>query len=61
MAMPLEQRDRSRLAILPFANLSPDPANTFFTDGLHEEILTSLARKTPELEVVSRTTMMVTG
>ena len=58
MAMPLEQSDRSRLAILPFANLSPDPANAFFTDGLHEEILTTLARKTPELEVVSRTTMM---
>jgi hypothetical protein len=32
-----------RLAVLPFQNLSPDPANAFFTDGMHEEILSTLA------------------
>jgi TolB-like protein/DNA-binding winged helix-turn-helix (wHTH) protein len=48
-----------RVAVLPFENLSPDPANAFFTDGMHEEILTALAKGTPELEVVSRTTMML--
>jgi TolB-like protein/DNA-binding winged helix-turn-helix (wHTH) protein len=47
-----------RLAVLPFENLSPDPANAFFTDGLHEEILSTLARRAPGLDVVSRTTMM---
>jgi class 3 adenylate cyclase/TolB-like protein len=47
-----------RIAILPFENLSPDPANAYFADGLHEEILTSLARRAPALAVVSRTTMM---
>lgn len=47
-----------RLAVLPFENLSPDPANAFFTDGLHEEILSTLARRAPDLEVISRTTMM---
>jgi TolB-like protein len=47
-----------RLAILPFDNLSPDPANGFFADGLHEEILSTLARRASGLEVVSRTTMM---
>jgi TolB-like protein/DNA-binding winged helix-turn-helix (wHTH) protein len=47
-----------RLAILPFENLSPDPANAFFTDGLHEEVLSTLAQRLPEVEVISRTTMM---
>jgi TolB-like protein/DNA-binding winged helix-turn-helix (wHTH) protein len=47
-----------RLAILPFENLSPDPANAFFTDGLHEEVLSTIAQRLPQLEVVSRTTMM---
>jgi TolB-like protein len=49
---------KPRLAVLPFENLSPDPANAFFTDGLHEEILSTLARRARGLEVISRTTMM---
>jgi len=49
---------KPRIAILPFENLSPDPANAFFTDGMHEEILTALANSAPGLEVISRTTMM---
>ncbi len=48
-----------RVAILPFDNLSPDPDNAFFADSLHQEILTTLAQVAPELEVVSRTTMML--
>jgi len=48
-----------RVAILPFTNLSPDSANEFFTDGLHEEILSALANSAPGLEVISRTTMMI--
>ncbi len=47
-----------RLAVLPFENLSPDPENEFFADGLHEEILSRLAQVAPHLEVISRTTMM---
>ena len=31
--------ERPGLAVLPFANLSPDPENAYFADGLHEEIL----------------------
>jgi TolB-like protein/DNA-binding winged helix-turn-helix (wHTH) protein len=46
-----------RIAVLPFENLSPDPANAFFADGMHEEILSSLAN-VAHLEVISRTTMM---
>jgi TolB-like protein/DNA-binding winged helix-turn-helix (wHTH) protein/tetratricopeptide (TPR) repeat protein len=47
-----------RVAILPFENLSPDPENAFFADGLHEEILSTIAQRLPSVEVVSRTTMM---
>jgi TolB-like protein len=50
---------RPRLAILPFENLSPDPANAFFADGLHEEILATLTQRAPGLEVISRTTMIL--
>jgi TolB-like protein/DNA-binding winged helix-turn-helix (wHTH) protein len=49
---------KPRLAILPFENLSPDPANAFFADGLHEEIVSTLAERAPGVEVISRTTMM---
>jgi TolB-like protein/DNA-binding winged helix-turn-helix (wHTH) protein len=48
---------RYRIAVLPFENLSPDPANEFFTDGLHEEVLSSLTNRTENLDVISRTTM----
>jgi TolB-like protein len=50
---------KPRIAILPFENLSPDPNNAFFTDGLHEEILATLSQRAPGLEVISRTTMML--
>ena len=45
-----------RLAVLPLENLSPDPANAFFADGLHDEILSAMPA-TPELQVISGTTM----
>jgi adenylate cyclase len=48
---------RPRIAVLPFENLSPDPQNAFFTDGVHEEILTTLANHAPGVEVISSTTM----
>jgi serine/threonine protein kinase/TolB-like protein len=48
--------ERPRLAVLPFENLSPDPANAFFTDGLHDELLIALSRL-HAIEVVPRTTM----
>ena len=47
-----------RLAVLPFENLSPDPANAFFADGMHEELLNALGSRARKLEVISRTTMM---
>jgi TolB-like protein/Tfp pilus assembly protein PilF len=51
-------RAKPRIAIMPFDNLSPDPDNAFFTDGIHGEVLSTLANRAPGLEVISRTTMM---
>jgi len=42
------------IAVLPFENLSRDPENAYFADGIQEEILTRLA-KIGELKVISRT------
>jgi TolB-like protein/tetratricopeptide (TPR) repeat protein len=42
------------LAVLPFANLSGDPSQEFFSDGMTEEITAALA-KIPDLRVVGRT------
>ena len=42
------------IAVLPFANLSPDKENEYFADGLTEELLNLLA-KIGDLKVISRT------
>ncbi len=42
------------IAVLPFDNLSRDPENAYFTEGIQDEILTRLA-KIAELKVISRT------
>ena len=42
------------IAVLPFVNMSSDPEQEFFSDGLSEEILNLLA-KIPELKVIGRT------
>src|SRR6266542_4388680 len=45
------------IAVLPFENLSADPENAFFADGVQDEILNDLA-KIAELKVISRTSVM---
>jgi TolB-like protein len=47
-------RWENSIAVIPFVNISDDPDNEFFCDGLTEEILTLLAR-IPELKVIGRT------
>ncbi|WP_022975681.1 hypothetical protein [Nevskia ramosa] len=42
------------IAVLPFENLSAEPANAFFANGIQDEILTGLAR-IGDLKVISRT------
>jgi len=45
------------IAVLPFENLSRDPDNAFFADGVQDEILTDLAR-IADLKVIGRTSVM---
>ena len=44
------------IAVLPFENLSHDPDNAYFADGVQNEILTSLAR-IADLKVIGRTSV----
>lgn len=51
--------DPIRLAVLPFENLTGDPAQDYLADGLTEELITQLARLQPEqLGVIARTSVM---
>jgi TolB-like protein len=45
------------VAVLPFANFSPDKDNEFFADGLQDEVITALA-KIHDLKVISRTSVL---
>lgn len=49
--------ERPAVAVLPFANLSTDPEQEFFADGITEDILTRLAGVSG-LRVISRTSVM---
>ena len=50
---------RVRLVVLPFVNLSGDPAQEYFSDAMTDEIITALASPAPEqLAVLARTTAM---
>jgi TolB-like protein/Tfp pilus assembly protein PilF len=57
----VEELRRERLpksvAVLPFANISPDPDDAYFTTGIHDDILTQLA-KISTIKVISRTSVM---
>jgi TolB-like protein/cytochrome c-type biogenesis protein CcmH/NrfG len=45
------------IAVLPFQNLSDDPQNAYFADGIQDDVLTSLS-KIGDLKVISRTSVM---
>jgi adenylate cyclase len=51
MAYPLP--DKPSIAVLPFDNLSGDPNQDYLSDGMTEEIITSLS-KVPQLFVIAR-------
>jgi len=56
-ATPSPQLDKKRIAVLPFANMSQDPADGYFADGMTEELITSLSA-VRELTVIARTSVM---
>jgi TolB-like protein/DNA-binding winged helix-turn-helix (wHTH) protein/uncharacterized protein (DUF924 family) len=57
--MMIPPAGRARLAVLPFDNLTGDPDQQFFADGLHEEMIFRLGRMQPQqLAVVARTSVM---
>jgi len=45
------------IAVLPFANRSANESDSFFVDGMHDDLLTQLA-KIPALKVISRTSVL---
>jgi eukaryotic-like serine/threonine-protein kinase len=50
-------QERRAIAVLPFLNLSADGPHAYFAGGLHDELLTQLA-KVAALKVISRTSVM---
>jgi adenylate cyclase len=50
-ALPLP--DKPSIAVLPFANMSVDPEQEFFADGIAEDVITALSRY-PSLFVIAR-------
>ena len=44
------------IAVLPFANLSDDPKQEYFSDGLTEDLMTELSRASSDLRVLARNT-----
>ncbi len=49
--------DKKRIAILPFSNISPNPNDEYFADGMTEE-LTSALSKISGLQVIARTSVL---
>lgn len=54
-AQSLRGNERTTVAVLPFANMSGDPAQDYFSDGITEDIITELSRY-QHLSVIARNT-----
>ena len=54
---PVGEVDKNSIAVLPFANRSADAQDIYFTDGIHDDLLTQLSR-IDAFSVISRTSVM---
>jgi len=54
---PLPLPDKPSIAVLPFTNMSDDPKQEYFSDGITEQIITGLS-KAPDLFIISRSSTM---
>jgi TolB-like protein len=50
---PLPLPDKPSIAVLPFENMSGDPQQEYFSDGITEDIITAIS-KTPKMFVIAR-------
>ena len=56
--VPAALRERQpAIAVLPFANLSDDPSSLFFTDGIHDDLLSRISQ-IQDIKTISRTSVM---
>jgi adenylate cyclase len=53
LTQPLPLPDKPSIAVLPFSNMSSDPEQEFFADGIAEDVITALSRY-PSLFVIAR-------
>ena len=56
-AVQSKELDRNRIAVLPFSNMSSDPSDEYFADGMTEELITSLSGVNG-LTVIARTSIV---
>jgi TolB-like protein len=49
--------EKPAIAVLPFENISPDPSDAYFADGMHEQITSQLSQVSA-IRVISRTSVM---
>jgi adenylate cyclase len=54
---PIIEGNRRRIAVLPFTNMSPDPNDEYFSDGMTEELISTIS-KISGLKVIARTSVM---
>jgi adenylate cyclase len=60
-AEPLPLPDKPSIAVLPFTNMSGDPEQEYFSDGITEDIITALSRISGLLVIARNSTMVYKG